>query len=286
MGFIDYCAYLGRPGDADSSMDREIIAAAQSGKILADTLIEQDQQDVDGITAAKLKEDVEASRDSTDIQYEKKSVLYDYTVRHLGCPGAGCAADCTFITDESCRWAGDYEGSFKLVEAQARAPPFFTLENIQQLELQNNDFGGELRNVYNHLDYKTISLNGGMPAKYFNATPMVHADNLFFDGNRFSGAIPAILPKFQLATIDPCGVRDPMSGMVFAPPACTPPENYIYQLIMSEATPSEVHFCSKNTATGLYECGDNVYDCPVPTIPQAFYVRNTKNDPEYGYCGC
>ena len=45
---------------------------------------------------------------------------------------------------------------------------------------QNNDFGGELRNVYNHLDYSTISLNGGMPAKYFNVTPMVHADNLFF----------------------------------------------------------------------------------------------------------
>lgn len=275
---IEYCGYLGR-ADYSNDEDRELREAQLSGKTLEDTL--------NGDAPAKLKEAVEALRDGTTIQYEKKSILYDYTVRHLGCPGAGCAAGCGGSNfPEDCLEAGNYQVSFSIVEAQARAPPFFTLENIQQLELQNNDFGGELRSVYNHLDYSTISLNGGMPAKYFNSTPMVHADNLFFDGNRFSGAIPAILPAFKLATTDPCGVASPLTGIVMTPPACTPPENFIYQLIFSEATPSEVHFCSKNPATGLYACGDNVYDCPVPTVPQAFYVRNIKNDPEYGYCGC
>lgn len=276
-GQVEYCGYLGRP-DSSQPLDWEIEAAEQSGKILDDTL--------NGDTAVKLKEQVEALRDAATIQYEKMSVLYDYKVRHLGCPGRGCATGCVYQTDETCRWAGNYEVTFKLVEAQARTPPFFTLENIRQLELQNNDLGGELRNVYNHLDYSTISLNGGIPAKYFNATPMVHADNLFFYGNRFSGAIPAILPAHKLATIDPCGVPSPLTGAVMAPPACTPPENFIYQLIFSRASPSAVGFCSSNAVTGLFECGNNVFDCPIPSIPQAFYVRNTKNDPENGYCGC
>lgn len=284
-GFVEYCAYLGRP-DSSQPLDWEIEAADQSGKLLADTLVAWPLLDTAGITAAKLKQQVEALRDATDIQYEKMSVLYDYTVRHLGCPGRGCAADCVYTADETCGWAGDYEVTFKLVEAQARTPPFFTLKNIQQLEIQNNDLGGELRNVYNHLDYSTISLNGGMPAKYFNVTPMAHADNLFFHGNRFSGAIPAILPAHVLATVDPCGVESHLTGAVMSPPACTPPENFIYQLIFSRASPSAVGFCSKNALTGLYECGNNAFDCPIPSIPQAFYVRNTKNDPEDGYCGC
>jgi hypothetical protein len=287
---LDYCSYLGRP-DSSDSFDYEIRAAQNSGLELDNTRIEQNQLDTAGTTAALLKAQVEALRDADDVQYGKMSVLYDYTVRHLGCPGRGCATGCSPSTVENangqdCGWEGDYEVTFKLAEVQPRTPPFFTLENIRQLELQNNQLGGELRNVYNHLDYSTISLNGGMPAKYFNVTPMVHADALFFHGNKFSGAIPAILPAHRLATIDPCGLTSLLTGEVSTPPACTPPENYIYQLIFSEPSPSEVGFCTRVPATGLYDCGDNVFDCPMPTVPQAFYVRNTKNDPEHGYCGC
>ena len=280
---LEYCNDLGNPMDdcdpAGAECDYEIRAAQASGLELPSSLLTV--PDSEGATAQLLK----SLSESAAPDYAKMSVLYDYTVRHLGCPGEGCdSAQC--ITDPSCQWEGDYRVEFKLVEAEARAPPFFTCANLVQLEIQNNQFGGELRNVYNHLDYSTVSLNGGMPAKYFNATPMARADALYFGANRFTGSIPAILPRHKLVTVDPCGMSSPLTGAVMMPPDCTPPENFMYQLQFAEPGPSDVSFCTRDPATGLVDCGGNVFDCPIPTIPQAFYVRNVKNDPAHGFCGC
>jgi hypothetical protein len=115
---------------------------------------------------------------------------------------------------------------------------------------------------------------------------MPRQDALYFYGNNFSGPVPAILPRYQMITMDPCGIPSPLTGSITTALACTEQAMWMYGLTFAEPHLSEVHFCAVNSADGSVDCGSNHFDCPIPQVPQAFHIRNVKNDPYHGYCGC
>ena len=151
-GPLTYCDDLGQPnGD---QVDYEVTAVAQSPKLLGDF--------------STLANAVAALQAKSQESYSMKTALLGYEVQHLGCPGSGCftaaSLDCSV---EICppNWQGDYEITFKIVQAEPVTPPFFMCANLQQLEIQDNQFGGELSSVYPNLDYASIALNGGLPRR-------------------------------------------------------------------------------------------------------------------------
>ena len=54
--------------------------------------------------------------------------------------------------------------------------------------------------------------------------------------------------------------------------------NSVGRQVFSQSGPGEVHFCTV-VSDGVVSCGDNAFDCPIPQVPQAFFVRNRANGP-------
>jgi Leucine-rich repeat (LRR) protein len=127
---------------------------------------EQNDRELSGLHAESVLTDAETQLVAkAEACYCMKTALLDYKVRHLGCPGMGCSTASCVIGEPNCppNWQGDYEVSFKIVSVEPVSPPFFNCKEMQQLELQDNQFGGQLSHVYTNLDYRTLTLNGGLP---------------------------------------------------------------------------------------------------------------------------
>eukprot|EP01052_Picozoa_sp_SAG31_P020560 SAG31_NODE_1551_length_7907_cov_29.930072_5_plen_1649_part_00 len=216
--------------------------------------------------------------------YRTKTAMIGYAVRHMGCPGMGCGGS-------NVTWKGPYEVSFTLLSAEPVTPPFFACKSMTGLDLQGNQFGGLLSRAYTDVDYGTIVLNGGLPhSLMLSVVPMPHLRTFVVDGNNFTGPVPAIAPRrLPLAetNINPCA--EEYTNGTNSPPGCTPQSAWTYRMVFSEAGPTHVQFCTQ-VSDGV-DCGANQFDCPIPQIPQAFFVRNRANGPfihrtNNGFCGC